>query len=200
MVDLSIPYTSVVTTEYSNLIPGLGANRTTRLHWWLDNVTQCSDGTFDGTDVLAPFEGPSPPAGDEAHNYVMYLFDRPSDFTPLANAQAFYDGSTYNGDDRMNFSVTALAAQIGNPIAARYIQVQKGNNGNMKSGNGNATYAAIDDSAPTSSSPNSTSSNSTCTPSLTASPSAYYSNGDEKRFFSWTALALGTGAAILVLC
>jgi len=138
LVDLAIPYKVVNTTDFASLVPGdsnLGANRTTRLHWWMDNVTQAADGTFSGNSTLADYEGPQPPAGDVPHEYTIFLFNRPSSFVPMANSEAFYDASTYNGDDRMNFSVPALAAQLGNPIASRYFTVVRGNGTATAAGN-----------------------------------------------------------------
>jgi len=125
LVDLLIPYYVVDTTDPTSLVPGLLPNRTNRLHWWMDYVTQGDDGVFTGDCTLADYQGPQPPAGDIPHDYVLFLFNRPDDFQPIANALEYYDGATYNGDNRMNFSVTTLAAQVGNPIAARYFRVQR---------------------------------------------------------------------------
>ena len=115
-------------------------------------MTQNADGTFTGNSTLADYEGPQPPAGDVPHEYTIFLFNRPSSFVPMANAEAFYDASTYNGDDRMNFSVPALAAQVGNPIASRYFTVIRAN----------STAAPASNTT--------TAGNSTAKPSMTAAP------------------------------
>ena len=122
LVDLSIPDYLIDTDDPSSLVPGVGPNRTTRLHWWQDDVTQGSDGEFSSSSAdLAPYQGPMPPAGDEPHDYVLYLFDA-AGLVPPPNAEAFYDDTTV--DNRMNFSVQAIVDQVGAPLAARYFTVQ----------------------------------------------------------------------------
>lgn len=140
IVDLSIPYSVVATNDTASLVPGVGPNRTTRLHWWMDFVTQAADGTFSGNTTLADYEGPSPPAGDIPHDYTFFLFPRPSSFhSPPKGIEYFFDASYVNGDDRMNFSVPILAQEVGQPIASRYFTVQKSNS---SAAAGNASSSA----------------------------------------------------------
>lgn len=138
LVDLSIPYRVVATNDTSSLVPGDGPGRTTRLHWWLDGVTQAADGTFSGNNTLANYEGPQPPAGDIPHEYTLFLFNRPASFhTPPKGINYYFNAAFQNGDDRMNFSVPILAKEVGNPIASRYFTVQKANG--TASGNSSST-------------------------------------------------------------
>ncbi|GAB7337322.1 hypothetical protein MBLNU457_g2679t1 [Dothideomycetes sp. NU457] len=132
MVDLKIPYyvTPYTEDQYSSLVPGLGANRTTRLHWWQTNVTHnLATGAFeyDSSTALAPFAGPQPPPNDTFHDYTIWLFPQPRNFVPPAAAVAgeFQDPGT---TDRFNFSLPALAAQVGNPIAANYFRCENAGN------------------------------------------------------------------------
>lgn len=127
LVDLVIPDAFV---PGDNLVPGLGVNRTTRLHWWQTNVTHAStNGSFltGATPALAPYAGPMPPAGDIFHTYVFYLFNQPKSFVPPAAALAgeFQDPNT---DARFNFSLSALAAQVGNPVLANYMRIENSAN------------------------------------------------------------------------
>ncbi|PSK42097.1 hypothetical protein B9Z65_4011 [Elsinoe australis] len=130
LVDLSIPEYFFTDEQIATLVPGLGAGRTTRLHWWQTNVTHdILDGSFkyDSGAALAPYAGPQPPAGDSAHDYVFWLFPQPSNFVAPAAALAgeFDDPSS---DARFNFSLPALAKQVGNPIAANYMRVENAAN------------------------------------------------------------------------
>lgn len=71
-----------------------------------------------------------PPQGDEPHNYVLYLFEQPEGWKPdLSKVAAYANESSLA---RMNFSVAALEAQVGKPIAANYFLVE--NENNTKSG------------------------------------------------------------------
>ena len=204
-VDLSIPPSKLPNgTDLSTLVPGLGAGRTTRLHWWMDGVTQSSDGTFTGSSTLAPYEGPQPPPGDSPHDYVLYLFNRPANFTPPANAVAFYDAATYLGDDRFNFSVTALAAQVGAPIAARYIQVQNitttstlpsSNSTTTSAGNGTLATASGYLTSPTNAN---SSSNSTSGMTPTSTVATYSPTGYSSPSASVPAAYTGAGSANMV--
>ena len=132
MVDLSIPYdvTPYTAAQIPSLVPGLGANRTTRLHWWQTNVTHnLATGAFvyDSTTALAPYAGPQPPPNDTFHDYTLWLFPQPRNFVAPAAAVAgeFQDLGTTN---RFNFSLPALAKQVGQPIAANYFRTENAGN------------------------------------------------------------------------
>ncbi|RDW63436.1 hypothetical protein BP6252_10981 [Coleophoma cylindrospora] len=122
MLDLTIPDSDVTSdvTQYSTLVEGLGANRTTRLHWWGGNYTLSSDGTFvNSSDCLAEYTSPRPRQGDIAHTYTLYLFNQPANYTPPEEA---LNGSLYDqtSESRFNFSLTDVADIVGGPLAANY--------------------------------------------------------------------------------
>ncbi|KAK5122516.1 hypothetical protein LTR85_004100 [Meristemomyces frigidus] len=127
LVDLAIPQSSITTTG-PEFYPGLVYCRTTRLHWYQGNLTQTSNGTFaSNSSAIATYGGPAPGLDDIAHTYTFYLFKQPDNFT----LPAWDAGRTYNPIsvyDRMNFSVDAIAAVAGAPIAANYFRVQDPNN------------------------------------------------------------------------
>lgn len=68
-----------------------------------------------------------PPQGDEAHNYVLYLFEQPEGWKPGVGAMQRYNNAS-DSFARMNFSVEALSAQVGRPIAANYFLTENENN------------------------------------------------------------------------
>lgn len=142
LVDLVIPDEFVPGT---NLVPGLGANRTTRLHWFQGGVTHnLLNGSFTyNTSAYAPYAGPQPPQGDIPHDYVFYLFNQPSGFVPppAALVAEWQDGGS---SARFNYSLSALAAQVGNPIAANYMQVQSSLNAGAVTSAPTSTYAAAE--------------------------------------------------------
>lgn len=141
LVDLSIPFTSIHANATSNLVPGLQPNRTTRLHWWTLDVKQSPNGTFSTSNsnstTPALYGGPMPPAGDIPHTYTFYLLPQPLNYSiPTAAQQAIYNPtSAYT---RMNFSIEALIAAVGEPVAANYIRVH---NANSSSGGAATTTA-----------------------------------------------------------
>lgn len=125
MVDLSLPFFALPpTTDFASLVPGVGPNRTTRLHWFEYDVT--ASGRF-GALVnrslpIAEYEGPQPPAGDIPHDYVVYLFKQPAGYKAPVDKRAYYADETSFA--RMNFSVQALVDEVGVPVAANYFRVQ----------------------------------------------------------------------------
>ena len=126
MVDVSLPLANLAQNRSSDPAPGLGQNRTTRLHWWSSNVTQASDGTLtipaSSDALIAPYNNPSPPPGDTPHTYVLYLL--PGGFTEGQQYRQFFNASSSN---RNNFNLPDLLSHsqtLGGPIAATYFQVQ----------------------------------------------------------------------------
>ncbi|THZ29090.1 hypothetical protein D6C91_01647 [Aureobasidium pullulans] len=130
LVDLNLPYFALPnTTDFASLVPGIGPNRTTRLHWFEYNVHAIPphQQLQNFSAPLAEYQGPMPPQGDEAHNYVLYLFEQPEGWKPEVGAMQRYNNA---GDSfaRMNFSVEALSEQVGRPIAANYFLTENENN------------------------------------------------------------------------
>lgn len=133
MVDLNLPFFALPnTTDFASLVPGIGPNRTTRLHWFEYNVHSIPphQTLLNFSTPIAEYEGPQPPQGDEPHNYVIYLFEQPEGYKPDFAAMKAYANETSLA--RMNFSVSALEKQVGAPIAANYFMVE--NENNTKSG------------------------------------------------------------------
>jgi phosphatidylethanolamine-binding protein (PEBP) family uncharacterized protein len=131
---LNLPFFALpATTDFASLVPGIGPNRTTRLHWFEYNVKAIPPRQMlqNFSAPVAEYQGPMPPKGDEAHNYVLYLFEQPEGWMPDQKAMASYANAS-DSFARMNFSVAALEKQVGCPIAANYFLVE--NENNTKSG------------------------------------------------------------------
>ncbi|KAK5111343.1 hypothetical protein LTR62_005183 [Meristemomyces frigidus] len=123
LVDLSIPQPSINGT--GPRAPGLELCRSTRLHWFQGDVMQSRDnGTLIGNGAaIAPYAGPKPGLNDIRHTYTFYLFPQPVGFVlPIWDAGRDY--SSIAASARMNFSVQAVADEVGPPIAASYMRVQ----------------------------------------------------------------------------
>ncbi|KAI4850418.1 hypothetical protein E4T44_02763 [Aureobasidium sp. EXF-8845] len=134
LVDLDLPFFALPpTTDFASLVPGIGPNRTTRLHWFEYNVHAVPPRQMlqNFSAPVAEYQGPMPPKGDEPHNYVLYLFEQPEGWMPDEKAMASYANAS-DSFARMNFSVAALEKQVGCPIAANYFLVE--NENNTKSG------------------------------------------------------------------
>ncbi|KAL8928488.1 MAG: hypothetical protein Q9208_001722 [Pyrenodesmia sp. 3 TL-2023] len=152
MVDLSIPSSRVDPSELAPaqlpLAVGLGANRTTRLHFWQAGLTFSANGTLvNTTEPVAFYNGPMPPAGDIAHDYVFYLFQQEAGFAPPPEDSPF-NVNNVNAEsmNRMSFSVQRFAEEegVGDLVAANYIQVQNLGSGSEggRSSNGTAGPSA----------------------------------------------------------
>ena len=134
LVDLNLPFFALPnTTDFASLVPGIGPNRTTSLHWFEYNVHAIPprQQLQNFSAPIAEYQGPMPPQGDEPHNYVLYLFEQPEGWKPDLSKVAAYANAS-DSFARMNFSVAALEAQVGKPIAANYFLVE--NENNTKSG------------------------------------------------------------------
>lgn len=132
LVDLSIPYdvTGYTAAQAATAVPGLGANRTTRLHWWQTNVTHnTSTGKFeyDSTTALAPYAGPQPPPNDTFHDYTFWLFPQPRNFV-APSAALVAEWQDYGSTARFNYSLPALVKQVGQPISGNYMRVENAGN------------------------------------------------------------------------
>jgi hypothetical protein len=56
LVDLSLPVANARSSTNATLVTGLGANRTTRLHWLQTGIRQSTNGSFTwNTTALAPY-------------------------------------------------------------------------------------------------------------------------------------------------
>ncbi|KAI5236282.1 hypothetical protein E4T43_08759 [Aureobasidium subglaciale] len=129
LVDLNLPFFALPpTTDFSSLVPGIGQNRTTRLHWFEYNVHASAPffSLQNQSIPIAEYEGPMPPKGDGFHNYVLYLFEQPKGFDATEYLAQDYDGDSFA---RMNFSVKGLEERVGAaPVAANYFLVENENN------------------------------------------------------------------------
>lgn len=144
LVDLSIPDYLLAPITPAELVPGLGTNRTTRLHWLQGNLTQAANHSFVSTSpALAPYAGPQPPLGDIPHDYTYFFFKQPANYQPSAAALsgAFQDPAAFA---RFNFSVPALAAQLGAPIAGNYMRVENSGNAALASASVSSAIAAAE--------------------------------------------------------
>lgn len=141
LVDQSISTASFPSNETASLVPGLGPDRTTRLHWWASNVTQTSEGAFINRSApIADYGGPMPPLNDIAHTYVLYLFGQPANFSlPAEFLEGYFN--PISADTRLNFSVSAVAEWVGAPLAANYFRVQNPNNTNSTSTSGSGNVS-----------------------------------------------------------
>ena len=144
MIDLSIPSSRVNASELDPeqlpLAPGLGANRTTRLHFWQAGLTFANNGTLiNTTDPVARYNGPMPPPGDIPHDYVFYLFQQTAGFAPPPEDSPFnVNNVNAESNNRMSFDVQRFAdgEGVGELVAANYIRVQNPVSGS--GGNGTA--------------------------------------------------------------
>ncbi|PWY80806.1 hypothetical protein BO94DRAFT_520752 [Aspergillus sclerotioniger CBS 115572] len=119
MLDISIPSVAVTEDTGYPLVPGIAANDTTRLHWWQGNLT-VQDGIFvNSSQALAPWNIPEP-EGTADHYYAFYLFAQPEDWSPSAAVLDGLYADPYT-DARYNFSLVAIAEQVGEPVAANYL-------------------------------------------------------------------------------
>ncbi|KAL9009866.1 MAG: hypothetical protein Q9173_005140 [Seirophora scorigena] len=190
MIDLSIPASRV---DPSQLAPaqlpiaaGLGANRTTRLHFWQAGLTFSANGTLvNTTEPVAFYNGPMPPAGDIAHDYVFYLFQQEAAFAPPPPDSPFnVNNVNAAGINRNSFSVQRFAdgEGVGDLVAANYIQVQNPAAGS----NGTAGPTA------TSSMPSATGGTATLSPSP-------FTGSAEKLVVRWVLGSIVLGSVVLLL-
>lgn len=92
------------------------------LHWMQPNMTMAASAMggmrqlTNMTAPVAPYLSPSPPSTSDAHRYILYAFQQPSNFTI---PPAF---SGYSASNRTKFNVTQFmsAAHLSEPAAAMY--------------------------------------------------------------------------------
>ncbi|KAF2774344.1 hypothetical protein EJ03DRAFT_346957 [Teratosphaeria nubilosa] len=109
------------------LAAGLRCNGSTRLHWAQGNVTQAANGALltNNSKPISLYNTPNPPASNPTPNvYTFYLFSQPSNFT-LPAWDADRDLYATSSTARLNFSVQAIADEVGPPVAATYLQAAK---------------------------------------------------------------------------
>ena len=173
LVDLSIPSARVDASKLNPaqlpVAPGLGTNRTTRLHFWQAGLRFGSNGALvNTTEPVAFYQGPSPPPGDIAHAYVFYLFQQEGGFAPPPEDSPFSASNVNaNPSNRQSFSVQRFATEegVGDLVAANYIQVQ--NSGASSSSSG-ATRSGGASATPTTGSPTGTISSPSVSPFIGA--------------------------------
>ncbi|KAI4184798.1 MAG: hypothetical protein L6R41_004497 [Letrouitia leprolyta] len=147
LVDLSIPSSRVnasqLEPEQLPVATGVGVNRTTRLHFWQAGLTFSNNATLvNTTQPVALYNGPQPPAGDIAHDYVFYLFEQGAGFAPPSEDSPFnVNNVNTKPNNRASFSVQRFAASegVGDLVAANYIQVQNPASGSGGSSTSNGT-------------------------------------------------------------
>ena len=131
-VDLSInvanrDFSGLNPTYQLPLAPGIGFNRTTRLHYWQAGITFSANGTLvNTTEPVAFYQGPNPPPGDIPHIYAFYLFEQEEDFTGPAEDSPFRAAVVNQGMNRMSFNVQTFAEEtgVGDLAAGNYIMYQ----------------------------------------------------------------------------
>ncbi|KAH9826164.1 Phosphatidylethanolamine-binding protein [Teratosphaeria destructans] len=128
-VDLSLGAASAAASlnGTGGLAAGFRCNGTTRLHWAQGNVTQAANGTLltSNSGAISLYNTPNPPATNPTPNvYTFYLFSQPPNFT-LPAWDADRDLYATSSSARLNFSVQAIADEVGPPVAATYLQAAK---------------------------------------------------------------------------
>ncbi|KAI4175591.1 MAG: hypothetical protein LQ343_001582 [Gyalolechia ehrenbergii] len=147
IVDLSFPSSRIDPSELDPaqlpLAPGVGPNRTTRLHFWQAGLTFSNNGTLvNTTEPVAFYNRPTPPAGDIAHDYVFYLFQQEVGFAPPPEDSPFnVNNVNAESTNRISFSVQRFAdgEGVGDLVAANYIQVQNPASGSSGGSSSNGT-------------------------------------------------------------
>ncbi|KAK4502528.1 hypothetical protein PRZ48_005953 [Zasmidium cellare] len=129
MLDLSLPTGNLPSNlTYAHTVHGIGANRTTYLHWFQGNLTHSPTSNLlvplPDTETIAPYVPPSPNPGDIAHIYAFYLFRQPKDFalSSVNAGRVLFPAETY---DRIGFSVQDVAKEKGvELVAGNYFRMQ----------------------------------------------------------------------------
>lgn len=196
LIDLSIPSSRVNASALDPvqlpLAPGLGAGRTTRLHFWQAGLTFSLNGTLiNTTEPVALYNGPAPPPGDIAHDYVFYLFEQEAGFAPPP-ADSPFNVNNVNAapGNRMSFNVQRFASEggVGSLVAANYIQVQNPPSGSGGGSSSNGT------AGPTATSPTTSATGNVTAPS----PSPFTGTAEKFEARAWLLSAVLGSAVLLV--
>ena len=192
LIDLSIASARIDASKLSPaqlpLAPGITANRTTRLHFAQTGLSFSTNGTLvNSTEPVAYYNGPAPPAGDIAHDYVFYLFEQPKELPgPPQDSPFNAKNVNANPNNRQSFDVQKFATEegIGNLIAANYFQVWNSSGTASSTGSNSAGGSA----SPT-----------TGTPTGTSPPASTFTGAAPKFGSNVSLLTTGLAAWILLL-
>lgn len=169
------------------------------LHWLQAGLVVASDdqtlqvnSNVDSTIVGTPYIGPMPPAGSGPHNYVILLFEQPSNWTIPANYSSI--NPPMAEEDVVGFDVVdfVAASKLGAVVGSNYFRVL---NGTLAETSSFATATKTGDGAPASATAGMTSSStaaSTAT-STGASVSATATSGAVLLPLSRGVLSVGFG-------
>lgn len=131
MLDLSISNENLpASLTYAHTVHGLGANRTTYLHWLQGNLTHAPRSNnlvpLPNAETIAPYISPSPNPGDIPHTYAFYLFRQPKGFTLTGiNAGRDLYSTSLTATDRIGFDVQDVADERGvELVAGTYLREQ----------------------------------------------------------------------------
>jgi hypothetical protein len=147
-------------------IVGADAAQVTR-HWLVNNAKVSSNAvTTDGVNVITDYGAPLPADGSGSHRYVILVYAQPNGFTPPANP------ASNSPIEKFSLNDYAKSANLGNPIAANYFQVEQG----TASASVSQTQSVVSSTLAPSSSSSSASGSKTGT-SSTASATSGSNNG-----------------------
>lgn len=101
-------------------IVGADTAQVTR-HWLVNNAKVSSNAvTTDGVNVITDYGAPLPADGSGSHRYVILVYAQPDGFTPPA------DPASNSPIAKFSLSDYVKSANLGNPVAANYFQVEQG--------------------------------------------------------------------------
>jgi hypothetical protein len=150
------------------------------LHTVVANLTTNVNSTSKAK-VIATYLGPEPKSG--THNYTLFLFNQPSNFTIPPRYQSFVETNDQTPLNRLNLPLETFINQtgLGAPVAANYFRVTATN------------------STSTSTSSNTTTSGTTTSATASSTSSgAAIKGANSQKYYLASALAL-VGAAIIAV-
>ncbi|PNP86430.1 hypothetical protein FNYG_00132 [Fusarium nygamai] len=102
-----------------------GAFPTTLIHW-VRPYLQPENGSFKPTSIapLVPYMPPGPPPG-QTHNYIVLLFEQPSNFKVPESYTPYFSNITASVNNRIGFNLTEFtdATELKQPVAANWFRV-----------------------------------------------------------------------------